>query len=77
MYHILSEKGIERKFILYEDNLIDACKNYIDGYADIKAEVAREIFGEIENHKDKIHGIVLLLPEDLAELKKKYTEEKK
>lgn len=39
-----------------------------------RAEVTREIFEEIEKHRDKIHGIALLLPEELAELKKKYTE---
>ena len=33
-----------------------------------------EILEEIEKHRDNIHGVVLLLPEELAELKKKYTK---
>ena len=41
---------------------------------EVRQEVARKIFEEIEQHRDKIHGIVLLLPEELAELKKKYIE---
>ena len=40
----------------------------------IRREVAREIFEEIEKHRDKMLGIAVLFPEKLAELKKKYTE---
>ena len=53
--------------VMYND---DIAKMKVD---EAKTEVARGIFEEIEKHRDKIHGIVLLLPEEIAELKKKYT----
>ena len=43
----------------------------------IRREVAREIFEEIEKHRDKMLGIAVLFPEKLAELKKKYTDREK
>ena len=67
----------------------DAVKMLIEchGYAlthdaDIKKEVAREIFAEIESKKMFLKdcvgnmGVVVLF-KDISELKKKYTEEKK
>ena len=48
----------------------------IKNYSTCMKDYAREIFEEIEKHRDNIHGVVLLLPEELAELKKKYTEDK-
>ena len=70
---IAVENGIETKIILNERNVADALRNYQDGYAHIKAEVAREIFEEIE----KLH-IHITNEFDLRryeELKKKYTED--
>ena len=46
---IAVENGLETKIILNERNVAEALRNYQDGYAHIKAEVAREIFEEIEN----------------------------
>ena len=36
---------------------------------------AMEIFEEIEKHRDETRGVVVLLPEELSELKKKYIGE--
>ena len=64
-----------RKRNLYIVSANEDCLGHNEWKA-IKAKIAREIFEEIEKHRDKIHGIVLLLPEQIAELKKKYTEGK-
>ena len=53
---IAVENGIEAKIVLNEKNVADALRNYQDGYAAIKREVAREIkafekkVGQIYNH---------------------------
>ena len=79
---------VPKSEVLALENEIERLKYILDSYAlqygtvmdqhlvieKERAEVAREIFEEIEKHRDKIHGIALLLPEELAELKKKYTE---
>jgi predicted transcriptional regulator len=45
-------------------------------YISAKAEVAREIFAEIEKISKAPYGYICLSNDELAELKKKYTEEK-
>lgn len=45
---IAVENAIETKIILNEKNIVDALRNYQDGYATIKAEVVGDIFEEIE-----------------------------
>ena len=87
---IAVENGIETKIFLNERNVADALRNYQDGYAHIKAEVAREIFEEIEElfrcHKEGgyyLNGawyperLDLYTEDAFAELKKKYTEGQK
>ncbi len=84
---IAVENGLETKIFLNEQNVADALRNYQDGYAHIKAEVAREIFEEIERlitkecliFKDEngIRGYVdASVHYAIAELKKKYAEDK-
>ena len=75
---IAVENGIETKIILNEQNVAEALRNYQDGYAHIKAEVAREIFEEIEYliWQNDTHTASELLV-DIAKFKKKYTEEQK
>ena len=85
---IAVENGIETKIILNEKNIAEALRNYQNGYADIKTEVAREIFEEIDKNLDKaraiyrdqldINGVVYTnyARAIIAELKKKYTEGK-
>ena len=83
------EKQIEEmaKTVCHLDRTCDQCMTsfeckamtyakrfYNAGYRKA-SDVASEIFEEIDKHRDRIHGIVLLLPEELAELKKKYTEQ--
>ena len=83
-----TENGIETKIILNERKIVDALKNCQDGYKGIKAEVAREIFAEIERLLDDYHSSThlvweiaplayydVMLEDAIAELKKKYTEE--
>ena len=83
---IAVENGIETKIILNEQNVAEALRNYQDGYAHIKAEVAREIIEDvatlIEEHWSEIqHGVYWLvcgrctpLRELLKTVEKKYTE---
>ena len=70
LYHSIKEELKQEK--MYHRETEKLCDRYCIESQHAKQEVAREIFEELENHKDKIHGIVLLLPEELAELKKKY-----
>ena len=64
------EKLIRRQIDLHEE---------CTGLKKAKSEVAREIFEEIEKSIDNKfsinHGVVLIIKEDFAELKKKYTED--
>ena len=71
---ILNEKNAGLALACFCDCMAnDDCLGHNEWKA-IKAKIAREIFEAIEKHRDKIHGIVLLFPEEIAELKKKYTE---
>ena len=63
------------------DELEDELATTYDKLEKAKAEVAREIFEEIENDYadflfDGHRNIVVLTEKDFAELKKKYTEDK-
>lgn len=75
---IAVENGVETKIVLNEKNVADALRNYQDGYAAIKSEVAREIFAEIETSlcykfiNGEIH--LIIREEDYKEYKKKHTE---
>ena len=76
---IAVDNVIETKIILNEKNVVEALRNYQDGYASIKAEAAREIFDEIEkiliNSACMPDCVRFVDIDKIAELKKKYTEE--
>ena len=76
---IAIDNEIETRIILNEKNIAEALRNYQDGYKSIKAEVAMEIFEEIEKwlvheYMPYIRGYSNSLSRNFAELKKKYTE---
>ncbi len=74
-----TENGIETKIILNESKIVDALKNCQDGYKGIKAEVAKQIFADLYEMlvpEESTDGLIYYFDkEELAELKKKYTEE--
>lgn len=74
---IATEEGIETKIILNKKNVADALRNYQDGYATVKAEVAREFIKAVDEMMELVcamTGLELTFFGKYAELKKKYTE---
>ena len=73
---IAVENGLETKIILNEKNVLDALRNYQEGYARIKAEAKREVLDEFE---EILCGEFLTerFWFDLGKLRIKYMEVKK
>lgn len=68
----IAEKALDTE---YKGKSIRVWIEQIKNYTDVKSEVAREIFGEIESrfHEDDFGDLVIDFM-DFQELKKKYTE---
>ena len=74
----MCEKCLYRKncqfLAKHKQSAVDGCTAY-ESETDLKAEVAREIFEDLETYVEELYGCSVNLSQcEFAELKKKYTE---